>query len=79
VSREEIWEAINGYVANLGGHPGLRPHEQVIGEAYGREQVAVIESFMQELEELRHMREELRNCLLSAPCETEPECEREER
>lgn len=25
------------------------------------------------------LREELRNCLLSAPCETEPECEREER
>lgn len=64
-TRARLWAAINNHVVNRGGHPGLKPHETVVGENYAQVQFGVIEEFVQELEELRALKEAMRSGLES--------------
>lgn len=54
-ARSRLWAAINNHVVNCGGHPGLKPHELVHGEEWGREHIEVIEGFIKELEAQREL------------------------
>jgi hypothetical protein len=48
-TRARLWAAINSHVVNCGGNPGLKPHELVHGEEWGREHIEVIEGLIRDL------------------------------